>query len=104
MCLPQINLEEEIKYDLGLRKEIDAYHPNQRESEKKILENEPCQPCRCIFPCSQIGEEENLRRFQPEAAMKLVKTYLSNKIGDEHLSNRLVCYVEKEEFKKKSYQ
>jgi len=37
MCLPQINLEEEIKYDLGLRKEIDAYHPNQRESEKKIL-------------------------------------------------------------------
>ena len=68
---------------------------------RKYLENEPCQPCRCIFPCSQIGEEENLKRFQPEAAMKLVKTYLSNKIGDEHLSNRLVCYVEKEELKKK---
>jgi hypothetical protein len=28
------------------------------------------------------------------------KTYLSNKIGDEHVSNRLICYVEKEEFKK----
>jgi len=68
---------------------------------RKYLENGPCQPRRCIFPCSQIGEEENLRRFQPEAAMKLVKTYLSNKIGDEHLSNRLVCYVEKEELKKK---
>ena len=27
-----INWEEEIKYDLGLNKKIDAYHPNQRES------------------------------------------------------------------------
>jgi hypothetical protein len=34
------------------------------------------------------------------SAMRLVKTYLSNKIGDEHMSNRLICYVEKEEFKK----
>jgi hypothetical protein len=29
------------------------------------------------------------------SAMRLVKTYLSNKIGDEHMSNRLICYVEK---------
>ena len=36
---PDINREEEIKHDLGLRKEIDAYHPNQRErvSGKEIL-------------------------------------------------------------------
>jgi len=33
------------------------------------------------------------------SAMKLVKTYLSNKIGDEHLFYRLICYVEKELFK-----
>jgi hypothetical protein len=36
-CRPDdINLEEEIKYDPGLRKEIDSYHPNQREGEKEI--------------------------------------------------------------------
>jgi hypothetical protein len=34
--------------------------------------------------------------------MKLVKTYLSNKIGDEQLSYRLICYVEKELFRKVS--
>jgi hypothetical protein len=28
--------------------------------------------------------------------MKIVKTTLSNRIGDAHLSNRLICYVEKE--------
>ena len=67
MCLPEINFEEEIKYDPGLRKEIDAHHPNQREKvRRKYLENGPCQLRRCIFPCSQIGEKENLRRFQPE--------------------------------------
>jgi hypothetical protein len=32
-----INWEEEIKYDPRLRKLIDDYHPNQRESEKKVL-------------------------------------------------------------------
>jgi hypothetical protein len=36
------------------------------------------------------------------SAMKLVKTYLSNKIGDEQLSYRLICYVEKELFRKVS--
>jgi hypothetical protein len=35
-------------------------------------------------------------------SMKLVKTYLSNKIGDEQLSYRLICYVEKELFRKVS--
>ena len=29
--LDDINWEEEIKYDLGLRKEIDSYHSNHRE-------------------------------------------------------------------------
>jgi hypothetical protein len=29
-----------------------------------------------------------------------VKTDLSNKIGDEHLSHRLICYVEKEILRK----
>ena len=32
--------------------------------------------------------------------MKIVKTSLSNRIGDTHLSNRFICYVEKEELKK----
>ena len=34
------------------------------------------------------------------SAMKIVKNYLSNRIGDDHLSHRLICYVEKEEMKK----
>ena len=32
--------------------------------------------------------------------MKIVKTTLINRMGDAHLSNRLICYVEKEELKK----
>jgi hypothetical protein len=65
--LPEINWEEEIKYDPGLRKEIDSYHPNHREKvRRKYLENGPCQPRTCIFPSSQIGETENPRRFIPE--------------------------------------
>jgi hypothetical protein len=34
------------------------------------------------------------------SALNLVKTDLSNKIGDEHLSHRLICYVEKELLRK----
>jgi hypothetical protein len=34
------------------------------------------------------------------SGMKIVKTTLSNHMGDAHLSNRLICYVEKEELKK----
>lgn len=34
------------------------------------------------------------------SAMKLVKTYLRNRIGDEYMSNSLVCYVEKQEMEK----
>jgi len=34
------------------------------------------------------------------SGMKIVKTSLSNRIGDTYLSNRLICYVEKEELKK----
>jgi hypothetical protein len=49
-CLPEINFEDDIKYDPGLRKEIDAYHPNQREKvRRKYIENGPCQPRTCIF-------------------------------------------------------
>ena len=32
--------------------------------------------------------------------MKIVKTTLSNRMGDQHLSQRLICYLEKEEMKK----
>jgi hypothetical protein len=65
-CLPEINFEEEIKYDPGLRKEIDAYHPNQREKvRREYLENGPCQPRTCIFPFSE-------RRFIPEWLMNSV--------------------------------
>ena len=32
--------------------------------------------------------------------MKLAKTQLLNKIGDEHLSHRLICYVENEIYSK----
>jgi hypothetical protein len=35
--LDDINCEEETKYDPGLRKQIDDYHPNLRESEKEVL-------------------------------------------------------------------
>jgi hypothetical protein len=34
------------------------------------------------------------------SAMKIVKTYLRNRIGDEYMSNSLICYVEKEEMMK----
>jgi hypothetical protein len=34
------------------------------------------------------------------SGMKIVKTTLCNRMGDAHLSNRLICYVEKEELKK----
>ena len=34
------------------------------------------------------------------SGMKIVKTTLSNRIGDQHLSHRLICYLEKEEMKK----
>ena len=37
------------------------------------------------------------------SGMKIAKTSLSNRMGDEHLSPRLICYIEKEEMKK-SYQ
>jgi len=39
----EINWDEEIQYDPGLRKEIDSYHPNLREKvRRKYLENGPC--------------------------------------------------------------
>ena len=34
------------------------------------------------------------------SAMNLVKSYLRNKMSDEHLSDNLICYIEKEIFKK----
>ena len=34
-CLDDLHWEEEIKYDLGLRKQIDAYHPNHREKVRR---------------------------------------------------------------------
>ena len=36
------------------------------------------------------------------SGMKIVKTSLSNRMGDQHLSHRLICYLEKEEMKKVS--
>ena len=34
------------------------------------------------------------------SAMKIMKTHLRNQIGDEYMSNCLICYVEKEEMRK----
>ena len=36
------------------------------------------------------------------SGMKIVKTSLSNHMGDQHPSHRLICYIEKEEMKKVS--
>jgi hypothetical protein len=36
------------------------------------------------------------------SAMKLVKTYLRNRLNDGSLSDNVICYVEKEEMKKVS--
>jgi len=33
------------------------------------------------------------------SGLKIVKTSLSNRIGDEHLSHRLIGYIDKEEMK-----
>ena len=58
-----INWEEEIKYDPGLRKEINSYHPNLRERvRRKYLENGPCQPRMCNFPSTQIGEKRQSKK------------------------------------------
>ena len=63
----EINWDEEIKYDSGLRKEIDSYHPNLRENvRRKYLENGPCQPRGINFPLVKIGEKEKSRRFMRE--------------------------------------
>ena len=65
LCVEDINWEEEIKYDPGLRKQIDSYHPNQREKvRRKYLENGPCQPRTCNFHVSYIGDKP--RRFIPK--------------------------------------
>ena len=34
------------------------------------------------------------------SGMKIVKTTLSNRMGNQNLSHRLICYIEKEEMKK----
>lgn len=34
------------------------------------------------------------------SAMKIVKSSLRNRIGDDYLSHSLICYIEKEEMKK----
>ena len=68
-CLAEneINWDEEIKYDPGLRKEIDSYHPNLREKvRRKYLENGPCQPRGINFPLLNIGEKDKQRRFMQE--------------------------------------
>ena len=63
--LDDINWEEEIKFDPGLRKQIDDYHPNVRERvRRKYLENGPCQPRTVHFPVTNIGGIP--RRFVPE--------------------------------------
>jgi hypothetical protein len=38
------------------------------------------------------------------SAMKVVKTYLRNRISDQHLSHMLIGYVEKEEMRKVTNQ
>jgi len=68
-CLTEdeINWDEVIKYDPGLRKEIDSYHPNPRKKvRRKYLENEPCQSGGTNFPLLKIGEKEKSRRFMRE--------------------------------------
>uniref|UniRef100_I1P1W2 HAT C-terminal dimerisation domain-containing protein n=1 Tax=Oryza glaberrima TaxID=4538 RepID=I1P1W2_ORYGL len=58
-CLDDINWEDEIKYDPGLRKQIDEYHPNLRERvRRKYLENGPCQPRTFAFPMTGSRREK----------------------------------------------
>ncbi|KAG2559180.1 hypothetical protein PVAP13_8NG295552 [Panicum virgatum] len=65
LCLDDINWEEVIKYDPGLRKQIDDYHPNLREMvRRKYLGKGPCQPRTCSFPVTNIGGGP--RRFIPD--------------------------------------
>jgi hypothetical protein len=48
------------------------------------LENGPCQPRTCNFPCSRIGEIENPRRFIPKSFDEFGKVGLNTvslKIG-----------------------
>lgn len=62
--LHEINWNEEIEYDPGLRKPIDAYHPNLRDRvRRKYLENGPCQPRTFSFPVTKISDRD--RKFNP---------------------------------------
>ncbi|KAG2567472.1 hypothetical protein PVAP13_7NG358000 [Panicum virgatum] len=82
-CLAEdeINWDEEIQYDPGLRKEIDSYHPNLREKvRRKYLENGPCQPRRINFPLLNIGEKDKQRRFMRECFHR--KERLRSHIGE----------------------
>ncbi|KAG8090684.1 hypothetical protein GUJ93_ZPchr0011g26998 [Zizania palustris] len=59
------NWEEKIEYDPGLRKEIDSYHPNQKDRvRRKYLQNGPCQPRTFNFPITKISGKD--RKFNAE--------------------------------------
>jgi hypothetical protein len=47
-----------------------------------------------VLPVATVSVEQIF------SAMKLVKTYPPNRIGDEYMSNKLTCYVEKQEMEK----
>lgn len=65
-----INQEEKIQFDLGKRKMVDDYHPNQKDVVKrKYLDNGPCQPHTSDFPYILFGDKN--RWFNPEWFDKL---------------------------------
>ena len=69
--LDDINWEEEIKYDPGLRKDIDAYHPNQREREGNIWRMDHANLARAIFPLHRLGKRIIQEGFNQNGSMSL---------------------------------
>ncbi|PIN24058.1 hypothetical protein CDL12_03214 [Handroanthus impetiginosus] len=56
---------ESLPSDLGLRKKINDYHPNdQDEIRRWYLQKKPCQSFNHEFPIKNIGGK--MRRFNPE--------------------------------------
>ena len=68
--LDDINWEEEIKYP-GLRKDIDAYHPNQREREGNIWRMDHANLARAIFPLHRLGKRIIQEGFNQNGSMSL---------------------------------
>ncbi|RID62925.1 hypothetical protein BRARA_E01964 [Brassica rapa] len=78
---------------LSLEQQLDIYIDNIRRDERfKSVENLG------DFSCLMVKTQKHLAHPLMFSAMKLVKTAARNRIGDQFLSDCMVCFIEKELF------